>query len=86
MALISEPNTSAPSASAVEERTDPEAIPRQEQRAVPGIPDRHGELAVQALEAVRTKVFIQMQHDLGVRVGGESCGPEPPVPISTRDG
>ena len=66
----------------VEERAHAQAVPRQEQGLVPGIPDRDGELAIEPLQAIRPEFLVKVQDDLGVGVGGEPVAAAPPAPAA----
>src|SRR5204862_6178711 len=60
----------------VEERLDPEAITRREERLVRLVPERERELTAQMMEALRAAILVQMQRDLAVRTRAQ--------PVTTR--
>ena len=65
----------------VEERLDPEAVAREEQRAPPSVPDREGEHPPQAVEAAHPVSFVEAQQDLGVGARAKAgAGPEELLP------
>jgi len=50
----------------VEQRTNAEAVARQEQRARTRIPDRERPLAVELADGIGAELFVQMQDDFGI--------------------
>ena len=55
-----------------EERTNSEAIPRQEELLALPIPDREREVAVQTLEEVRPPLLVRVGDHLRIRLGREA--------------
>lgn len=50
----------------VKERSHPHAVARQQHPPVPLVPDRQGEVAIEARHKIRPVLFIQLENDLGV--------------------
>jgi len=48
------------------QRPNPDPVPRKEQLLFFRIPDRHGELAVQLLQAIRPMLLVKMEHHFSI--------------------
>lgn len=58
--------------STVVERADTHPVPCEKKFSFEGIPDGEGELAIDLIQAGRTKFLVQMENDLRVGIGGEN--------------
>ncbi len=56
-----------------EQRTDAEAVAGQEQRALPVVPQREGELAVEAVQTGGTPLQPRVEDDFGIAVRAEDA-------------
>ena len=71
-AAISEAKLRTPSRSAVEERLLADAVAGDRQLPAAGVPEREGEHAVEAADAVDAVLLVEVDDDLGVALGGEA--------------
>ena len=56
----------------IEERPHAQPVAREKQGSFSYIPDRKRKLAIQPVQALGTKIFVEMQQDLRIRLSPEA--------------